>query len=92
MKERKKQTVSVDETLKQRNADSDLDSGPQASGCCRLITDECDKDECCPIDQGVASFSGVSSFVGSPRAAPPKAVKLERLQTGASQSLRVPER
>ena len=49
--------MSVDETLKQRNADSESDSGSQASGCSRLITDECDKDECRPIDQGVASFS-----------------------------------
>jgi hypothetical protein len=31
---------------------------PQASGGCRLITDDCDKDECRPIDQGVARFRG----------------------------------
>ena len=82
----------MDETLKQRNADSELDSGSQASGCSRLITDECDKDECRPIDQGVASFSEFRLSWGRQGPHPPRPVKLDRLQTGASQRSQAAER
>jgi predicted DNA-binding antitoxin AbrB/MazE fold protein len=87
-----KQTVSVFQTLKQRNVDSDPDNGPQGvlagvdSSLMNAIR------TICVLSSRLSELFGVSPFVGSPGVAPRKPVRLALLQTGASQSSQVPGR